>query len=644
VSAAEPAVAQPRLRVVFGALLLVVLLAALDQTIVSTALPTIVGEFGGVEHLSWVVTAYLLGSTVVTPLYGKLGDLYGRKRLLQSAILIFLLGSALCGLSQNMPQLIAFRAIQGIGGGGLMVTAIASVGDIVPPSDRGRYQGMFGGVFGIATIIGPLAGGFIVEHLSWRWIFYVNIPLGAVAFAVVAIVLRSPAERRAHTIDYLGTVALAGALTSIVLFTSLGGTTLHWSSPAIILLAIAGAVGLVAFVAIERRAVEPLLPLSLFRNRVFSVASGIGLIVGLALFGSVTYMPLYLQIVKGKSPSDSGLLLLPLMAGVLVASIGSGQLISRMGRYRVFPIVGTALMTVALALLSRLEADTSIVVVGTYMLLLGLGLGLVMQVLVLAVQNSVDYANLGVATSGATLFRTVGGSLGVSLFGAIFANQLATNLFERVPPGASVPQATDPATIAALDPVLHTAYVEAFAASIRPVFLAAACISLFAFVLTWFLVELPLRRTVEAEGIGESFASPRSDESFHELVRSLSVLAKRENRWRAYASLAERAGVDVGPAAAWLLVRLGDRDGMSAEPARLAPPLAELRDCGFLVDGSELTPEGRDAHARLVAAREARLAELLEGWAPEQHAELEAAIADLARDLASEPPVAPATA
>ncbi len=394
-TAAEPTVAQPRVRVVFGALLLVVLLAALDQTIVSTALPTIVGELGGVEHLSWVVTAYLLGATVVTPLYGKLGDQYGRKLMLQSAILIFLLGSALCGLAQDMPQLIAFRAIQGVGGGGLMVTAIASVGDIVPPRERGRYQGMFGAVFGIATIIGPLAGGFIVEHLSWRWIFYVNIPIGAVAFAVVAIVLQAPSSRRRHTIDYLGAALLAMALTSIVLFTSLGGTTLGWSSPTIVLLAVLGALGVAGFLAVERRAAEPILPLVLFRNRVFSVASAIGFIVGLALFGSITYLPLYLQIAKGQSPAESGLQLLPLMAGLLVASIGSGQLISRIGRYRVFPIVGTALMTVALALLSRITEDTSLFVVDAYMLLLGFGLGFVMQVLVLAVQNAVDYTLLG---------------------------------------------------------------------------------------------------------------------------------------------------------------------------------------------------------------------------------------------------------
>ncbi len=386
---------------------------------------------------------------------------------------------------------------------------------------------------------------------------------------------------------------------------------------------------------------EPILPLVLFQNRVFSVASAIGFIVGLALFGSITYLPLYLQIAKGQSPADSGLQLLPLMAGLLITSIGSGQLISRIGRYRVFPIVGTAFMTVALALLSRITEDTSLFVVDAYMLLLGFGLGMVMQVLVLAVQNAVDYTLLGVATSGATLFRSIGGSIGVSLFGAIFANQLATNIASRVPPGAALPDATDPATIAALPDAVHAAYVEAFATSIRPVFLAAAFISAVAFVLTWFLEERPLRHTVGAEGIGESFASPRSDDSFEEIVRSLSVLTERENRWGAYAGLAERAGVEVSPAGAWLLIRLGDGDMPTVEPERLAGPLLELRGHGMVVTGARLTETGRAAHDRLVAAREKRIAELLDGWEPERHAELEEVVAGFARDLAAEMPREP---
>ena len=482
-------------RLIFGALLLVLFVASLDQTIVSTALPTIVGDLGGLEHLSWVVTSYLLASTVVGPLYGKLGDLYGRKRVLQFALVLFLIGSALCGVAQSMPQLIAFRAIQGLGGGGLLVVAMAVVGDLVAPRDRGRYQGLFGGVFAVAVVAGPLLGGFFVDSLSWRWIFYVNLPLGLVALTVIATAFRSRQVTTRHRIDWLGTIVLAAGLSGVILYTSLGGTSYAWDAPGM-LAAIAAGVALLALLPlVEARAQEPILPPELFRNMTFRTTSAIGFGVGFALFGSVSFVPLYLQIVKGHTATDSGLLMTPMMLGVLLTSTASGLLISRYGRYRAFPIAGTAIAAVALYLLSTLEVTTSTEVAASYMMLLGLGLGLVMQVLVLAAQNAVDYRLLGVATSGSTMFRQVGGSIGVSVFGAIFANRLGHELAQRVPRGVHVPTSASPVVVHHLPPAIHALYVAAVAAALNPVFLAAAVVMLGAFGLSWLLRDVPLRET-----------------------------------------------------------------------------------------------------------------------------------------------------
>src|SRR5215217_371708 len=472
---ATPTVDQRQVWVIFGGLMLAMLLAALDSTIVATALPTIVGDLGGLEHLSWVVTAYLLAQTVVTPLYGKLGDQYGRKIVFQTAIVIFLIGSALCGISQNLPQLIVFRAIQGFGGGGLIVTATAIIGDVVPPRERGRYQGIFGAVFGVASVAGPLLGGFFVDHLTWRWVVYMNVPVGVVALVVLAATLPSRTVRVRHRVDYLGAALIAAGLSCIVLFTSLGGTTYPWGSWQSIGLAVAGVVLLALFVFVESRAAEPVLPPSLFRNRVFAVSSAIGLIIGLALFGTVTYLPLFLQVVNGASAQNSGLQLVPLMGGLLLTSIGSGQLISRTGRYKIFPVMGTGITTIALFLLSRMNAGTSAATAALFMFILGLGLGMVMQVLVIAVQNAVDYSQLGVATSGATLFRSIGGAVGTAIFGAIFTNRLALNLDRYLPAGTSSAELTsgraDPATLAGLPPDIHLGYVLAFAHSLQTVFL-----------------------------------------------------------------------------------------------------------------------------------------------------------------------------
>ena len=488
------AAGSPR-RLIFGALLLVLFIASLDQTIVSTALPTIVGDLGGLQHLSWVVTAYLLASTVAGPLYGKLGDLFGRKRVLQVALVLFLVGSGLCGLAQSMPQLIAFRAVQGLGGGGLIVVSMAVVGDLVAPRDRGRYQGLFGGVFGVSVVAGPLLGGFFVDNLSWRWIFYVNLPLGLVALAVIAMAFRSQQVTTRHRIDWLGSIVLAAGLSGVIVYTSLGGTSYAWDAPGMLAAVIGGVALLALFPLIERRAEEPILPPELFRNMTFRTTSAIGFVVGFALFGSVTFIPLYLQIVKGHTATQSGLLMTPMMLGVLVTSTASGFLISRYGRYRVFPIFGTAITTVGLYLLSTLEVATATNVAAGYMLLLGLGLGLVMQVLVLAAQNAVDHRLLGVATSGATLFRQVGGSIGVSVFGAIFTNELGRELARVLPAGVHAPTHANPAAIQHLPPAIHGMYVTAVAVALHPVFLTATAVMVVAFALAWRLRDIPLRET-----------------------------------------------------------------------------------------------------------------------------------------------------
>ena len=504
-----------RVLIIMGALLLGMFLAALDQTIVSTALPTIVADLHDASHLAWVVVAYLLAATVSTPLWGKLGDQYGRKFFFQAAIVIFLCGSALSGLSRSMTELIVFRAVQGLGGGGLMVGAQAIVGDIVSPRERGRYQGLFGAAFGLASIIGPLLGGFFVDQFSWHWIFYINIPIGAVALAVVAIQVPGNLRRIHHVIDYLGAAVLVFSASFLVLFTSLGGTTYPWGSPTIIAFGVAGAVLLVIFVFVERRATEPVLPLHLFSNRGFSVTSLVGFIVGFAMFGAIVYLPVFFQIVHGESPTTSGLRLLPLLVGLIICSAGSGIAISKTGRYRAFPIIGTALMTVGLVLLSQVGIGTSLIVAALYMFVLGVGLGCVMQVLVLIVQNAVPYPELGVATSGATFFRSIGGCFGTAIFGAIFSNVLVGNLVRhlgnaRLPTGLSSSSVT-PAILGRLPQAVHHGIAAAYAESIQTVFIIAAPIGFIAFLAAWFIPQVELRRGVGAAPEPQSDTPPTSE-------------------------------------------------------------------------------------------------------------------------------------
>ncbi|PZF98675.1 MDR family MFS transporter [Micromonospora deserti] len=506
---AAQAAARPNVRVVLFGLMIAMMLAMLDNMIVSTALPRIVDEFRGLDHFTWVVTAYVLGTTVSTPIWGKLGDLYGRKSVFLTSVVIFLIGSALCGMAgsdlfggpgDGMAELIAFRAAQGLGAGGLMVGVMAIIGDLVPPRERGRYQGMIAGIMAIAMVAGPLVGGFITDHLSWRWAFYVNLPLGGVALVLLVATLHLPKHRTEHRIDWLGAALLAVGITAIVLITTWGGNEYDWASPQILGLAGLALVTLVAFGFVERRAAEPILPLRLFANRNFALISVIGFLLGFAMFGAMNFLPLYQQTVQGASATNSGLLLLPLMFGMLVVSLVVGRAITKTGRYRAYPIVGGVMMTLGMALLTLLDVGTSRIQSSLYMVVLGVGMGFLMQTSMLIAQNSVTQKDLGAASGAATFFRSIGGSFGISLFGAIFANRLADS-----PAGGSFGGGSgeagagmDLTKLRELPAQARELVLGGFADAISHVFWWAVLFTVAVPVLAWFIREIPLRTANDA--------------------------------------------------------------------------------------------------------------------------------------------------
>jgi EmrB/QacA subfamily drug resistance transporter len=495
--------------IVLPGLLMAILLAMLDQLIVGTALPRIVGSLGGVTHLAWVVTAYVLASTVTTPFYGKLGDMYGRKKLFIFAIVIFLIGSALSGLSQNMAQLIGFRALQGLGAGGLMVGAMATLGDIVAPRERGRYMSYMMVVMMLATIGGPLAGGFITDSFSWRWIFYINLPLGGAALIYLLAVLHVPAKKVSHKIDYLGGCLLAVAAVAVILFATFGGSEYAWGSVQIIGLGVIAVAATAGFLLTETRAAEPILPLHVFRNRNFSVTMALTFLTGLAMFGAMTFLPLYQQTVQGASAVVSGLMLTPMMVGATVTSIVSGQITTRTGRYKLFPVLGGAIMAVGMFLLTRLGVGTSRITSGSYYVVLGLGMGFLMQMVSLIAQNSVQPRDMGVASSARMFFQQIGGSLGVSAFGAIFASRLTDSLRAAALGGGSGVHINvsggqlDPTVVDKLTgPIRHDVFY-AIAHAVQGVFFWAAPSAVLIFVLALLIKEVPLRGRTPAPGPGQ---------------------------------------------------------------------------------------------------------------------------------------------
>lgn len=543
---------------IFVAVLLGMLLAALDQTIVATALPTVVADLGGAGHQSWVVTSYLLASTIATAIVGKLGDLFGRKLIFGAAVLSFLVGSVLCGLSGSMTMLVASRALQGIGGGAIMVTATALIGEVIPLRDRGRYQGALGAVFGVTTVVGPLLGGFFTDHLSWRWAFWINVPVAVVVFFVAAAAI--PALGKSTTrpvIDYTGIVFIALGASGLTLATSWGGSTYPWSSPVIIGLFVGSALALAAFVWVESRAAEPILPIRLFRSPVFTVCCVLSFIVGFAMLGALTFLPTFMQFVDGVSATVSGLRTLPMVAGLLLTSMGSGVIVSRTGRYKIFPLVGTAVMTVGFLLLSRMSAETPVLLQSLYLFILGTGIGMCMQVLILIVQNTSNFDDLGVATSGVTFFRTIGSSFGAAIFGSLFANFLGDRIGPALAASGAPPEAAQsPQALHQLPADVAIPIVNAYADSLGLVFLCAAPVAFVGFVVAWTLKEIPLREMeTVAVDLGDGFAMPstESPEKMLEIAIGRMLRQSPEIRLR---NICEKPDCNLDIARLWALIQI----------------------------------------------------------------------------------------
>jgi EmrB/QacA subfamily drug resistance transporter len=577
-SASSSALISPQRRnLIFVAIVLGMLLAALDQTIVATALPTIVADLGDAGHQSWVVTSYLLASTIVTALVGKLGDVFGRKRVFQAAVLFFVVGSVSCGLAQSMAMLVGSRALQGIGGGGITVTASALIGEVVPLRERGRYQGILGAVFGVTTVIGPLLGGYFTDYLTWRWAFWVNVPISALVIFVAAAAIPALAASTKPVIDYTGIVLVGLGAAGLTLATSWGGTLYPWGSPTIIGLFVGAVAALVAFVWVESRVPQPILPTRLFASPVFTVCCVLSFVVGFAMLGAMTFLPTYMQYVNGVSATTSGLRTLPMVVGMLITSTGSGTLVGRTGRYKIFPVAGTALMATAFVLMSRMDPSTSALVQSIYLVILGAGIGLSMQVLVLIVQNTSNFEDLGVATSGVTFFRTIGSSFGAAIFGSLFSNFLKSRMGPALAvSGASPDAVSSPGALHRQPHNVVAPIVQAYSESLSEVFFWAAPVALLGFVVALFLREIPLRDIHNsAVDVGDGFGMPTTDTPERLLENAIARMVRGDPGVR-LRSIAMRPDCRLDVAGLWCVMRIY-RFGQMYETARLSDIGASMR-------------------------------------------------------------------